>query len=715
MTTGGPGANQAAETAAWVGRAFRQAAVVNRARISVRAGAVAAVPVAGMLALGTVIGTPSEAVTMGVGAMLSGVAWRAGDGPETPPLGTMIGATFAIALATVAGTLTGRWPWLHLAVLIPFCLAAGWATALGRRGVVPGTHALIAYAVFGRFPENAPHAFGLAGLVIAGGAAQILFASLVALPAAWRRQRAALAAAYQTLAAQTAAVLGGSAPVASALESAERVLTAPALFADPAASTLAALVDEGRRIRLELIVFGTVARQVQRDGMDGPGLHAELDLALGRVHDALELVVSAAVDAHVTPEQVGDAAESFGAWGASRVALDDATDNEVLTRLDTRLAAVIGQVTAALRLAVGIAGHRGQRRVGRPQAGTQSTLALFRADLRKIRENITLDSASGRHALRLTVVVAGTELLVQRTSLPRGYWAVVAAATVLRPGFGATFTRGAERVAGTVLGAVAATLIAVALNPSGWGIVAVLGLLAFFTYTVFSASFTLGTVGMTGVVVFLLHAVSPDSATTALDRGIDTLIGGSIGLLAYALWPTWSANSTDRVLATLLDAQHAYLRAVLDALVTGSHEDTERLRPLARRARIAWTDAESAVKLARSEPRHGEHDPRAAAATLSALRRVVYGVHALRLEASGDAGEELPAMPELQPLADALVGSLAMIAAGLRDELPALAQLPPLRLLYRELPELPDGIRATLDELIDATDTVAASIGFALP
>ena len=67
-----------------------------------------------------------------------------------------------------------------------------------------------------------------------------------------------------------------------------------------------------------------------------------------------------------------------------------------------------------------------------------------------MRSVANLHSAAGRHALRLAVVVSLTELLIQRVALPRAYWAVVAAATVLRPGFGQTFTRGAERVLGTL-------------------------------------------------------------------------------------------------------------------------------------------------------------------------------------------------------------------------------------------------------------------------
>ena len=51
--------------------------------------------------------------------------------------------------------------------------------------------------------------------------------------------------------------------------------------------------------------------------------------------------------------------------------------------------------------------------------------------------------------------------------LQRSYWMVVAAATTLRPEFGATFTRGTERALGTCLGVGLAGAIAVALHPAG--------------------------------------------------------------------------------------------------------------------------------------------------------------------------------------------------------------------------------------------------------
>ncbi len=247
-----------------VGHAFRAAGSFDRAQISARAGIVAAIPVAAMLALGTAAGSPAAAVTMGVGAMLSGVAWRAGDGPLVPPIGTMLGASAALATTALAGMLSGRWPWLHLLLLVIFCLIAGTATSLGRRGIVVGTQSLIGFIVFGRFPETVPNALALTGLVLAGGGAQSLFATLVAVPLAWRRQRDALAAAYRALAEFTGQLGGSSMPLATALDAADQVLALPALFGDPDRHALADLVSEGRRIRLELIGLGALVEHERR-------------------------------------------------------------------------------------------------------------------------------------------------------------------------------------------------------------------------------------------------------------------------------------------------------------------------------------------------------------------------------------------------------------------------------------------------------------------
>jgi uncharacterized membrane protein YccC len=468
-------------------------------------------------------------------------------------------------------------------------------------------------------------------------------------------------------------------------------------------------VREGRRIRLELIVFRTMVAQVRRvDPELAKAADEQLHVAVTRLRNLLELVVIAICgDEAALAELFGDAQELTD-WGTSRIPLQSAA-------LDERLAALIGQVAAAARLATALrppARRFGLIPLGQPSLGLRRALRRVRYGLRRMRAGTNLQTSAGRHALRLVVVVPLTELLVQLLGLPRGYWAVVAAATVLRPGFGATFARGAERVLGTLVGVVIASFIAVAIDPSGWGVVAVVAVLSYFTYAVFPASFAWGTAMMTGVIVFLLHAVSPDSSQIALDRGIDTAIGGAIGLITYALWPTWSALSAGPLLARLVDAQRAYMDGVLGSLASGRELQESTLRSLAREARIAFADAEAAISLALGEPVHGDADPRQASTTLGALRRVVYAIHALRL---GLDDAEPRALPQLAPLRTSLDDALGLLSDSLRDGT-AEAPLPHLRALHRELGHEADAavsptLLVELDELVDATNTAAMTAG----
>jgi uncharacterized membrane protein YgaE (UPF0421/DUF939 family) len=700
-------------------RAVRAATQVDRTAISARAGLVAAIPVAGVLAVGTLAGQPVVAVTLAAGAMLSGVAWRGGGGSVVPPIGTMVAAAVGLAVATLAGTLSGHVAWLHLGLLAGFCLAAGLLTTLGRRGVVVGVQTVIAFVVFGRFPENLGGALTLAGLALGGGAVQIATATLVARPPTWRRQRSAVAGAYRALGALAADPAASNIPSADSLEEAELELSGAALFADQAAVTLSSLVDEGRRIRLELVALAGYRHH--------PVVAERLELA----RQVLELVATSIEDRGRSDRELDQRAAGLSCWGKPPAAGSPA--QELGPAVRTRVAALGGQLRAAARLTTQSARPPGLRHLFHPSLGSRSPRHQLAADVRRLRASATLSSATGRHAVRLAAAVTLTELIVQRAQLPRGYWAVIAAATALRPEFGATFTRGAERLLGTTVGVIAATLIAAALQPAGWGMVAVIGLLAWATYAVFPASFAAGTAGITAVIVFLLHPVAPDSTTIAVDRGINTAVGGAIGVAVYLLWPTWSGRSAEPLLADVVGAQRRYLHGVLQAVIAGGQPDESALRRLARQSRIAYSDAEAAVTQSESEPLRGI-DPRQGRAVLVGLRRLVYSVHALRADLMS--AVDRPARPELGPLSQALDRSLELIQAQLQTPPTGWRRLasgrsagqaagpdvalPPLRQLYSDLVPGPaaassEPVLAPIDELVDAINTVAEALELTLP
>ncbi|HWD74147.1 MAG TPA: FUSC family protein [Solirubrobacteraceae bacterium] len=715
--------------------AVRAAADFDRTAVSAAAGLLAAIPVVVVLGVGLALDDPVAGVTMGAGAMLVGIAWRTRGG--RPPLAVMTIDALIMAVSTFVGCVTGSTTWMHLIVLCAWSFMGGLLVGVGNRGAVIGTQAIIAVVVFGRFAEPAPAALGLAGLVLVGGLAQVLLQSIVRWPLPLRAQRTATAAAYRELAKLAGATddLSALAP-AEALDDAERTLASPALFGDAALMTLRSLVSEAYRSRIQLIGLHALLRQQHPPTLDQRRPAAGTDSgspttgaagAADAVDDlgrwSLRLTASALELAAQAIEGREDADEELRRIVAELTAAIDQRERFThLTepgerQLIRRLSALSGQLRAISSLAPD-AMTGGGLRSRRPVRRTDRPVERVRAHLAELRANASLQSPAGRHAVRLAVIVPVTELLARELPLSRSYWVVVAAATVLRPEFGATFTRGTERAVGTTVGVGLAGAIAVLLHPAGGVTVAIVGLLAWAGYATFPASFATGFAFITAVVVFLLNAVSPDTLATASARLLDTLIGGTIGLIAYALWPTWSRTPAWQSLADLVAAERMYLDRVLTALIDGHRAREQVMTGLSRRARLTRTNAEATVARSLSEPTTRRIDARRSQAVLGAMRRLIQAAHVLRLDAQEE--RERRPMPELKPLKDGVDGLLTSVESTLRpdpQDASSPIPLPDLRERYRGVQRAARGeaqaaeLLAELDEMVDAANGVASAAG----
>lgn len=700
--------------------AVTRAARFDRSLVSFQAGLLAAVPVVAVLAGGIAAGDSVAGVTMAAGAMLVGIAWRTTGG--RPPLALMATDAVMMSIATFLGCVTGSVPWLHLVLLAVLSLIGGLLVGVGNRGGAVGTQAIIAAVVFGRFSQPPGGALGLAGLVLAGGAAQVLFLTIVRWPTPLRVQRQATASAFRALARLAADEGDGSTVSAgAALDEAAATLGSASLLGDAALMTLRTLVNEGRRMRVALAAIHSLLRS-QRDATGAPGGGGSPPRqALTSSAELLELAARAI-------EGDRDAARLLPGRGAqlsrdvkratAEITQSGVGDVSALARsaahqMSRRLAALAGQLRAVASLAPA-AGEGSGLRSRRPYPRTSRPLERIRSDLSQMRADASLQSPAGRHALRLAVVVVLAELLAGHLPLQRGYWMVVAAATVLRPEFGATFTRGTERLLGTCFGVGLAGAITVGLHPAGGATVVLVGVLAWAGYSVFPASFAAGFGFITALVVFLLNVVSPDTLATATARLIDTLVGGAIGLLAYVLWPTWSQAPAREALADLIAAQRDYLDAVLAAVTRGGRAHEDPLGPLTRRARMARTKAESTVAISLTEPRTRRIDADESRGALAAMRRLIQAAHVLRLDAE-DEPERSP-LPELSPLVRAVDQQLETVESRLRSETPedgdgVESPLPDLRAAYeafeRARPAHGDQLLAELDEIVDAANSLA--------
>ena len=703
--------------------------------VSFDAGLLAAIPVMAVLGGGIAFGDPVAGVTMGAGAMLVGIAWRTTGG--RPPLALMATDALVMAVSTFVGCLTGSVSWLHIAVLCLWALMGGLLVGVGNRGGVVGTQAIIAVVVFGRFSEPPLPALGLAALVLTGGLAQVAFLSVIRWPLPLRGQRTATAAAYRALAQLAAATDEASTlPAAAALDEAEASLASPTMFGDAALMTLRSLVSEGYRLRVQLMSIHALLRQGQTSDaaeeeaaravarraltLSAAALEAAADSIRGDVAAAARLQTCVAeLDAAV--KAYGDAvagalsASSSGSPGSP--GSPGSAAGPTVVHAARRLSALAGQLRAIASLAPA-AGQGGGLRSRRPYGRTNQPLQRLRADLAQLRANISLDSPAGRHALRLAVVVPVAGVIARELPLQRSYWVAVAAATVLRPEFGATFTRGTERALGTCLGVALAGAITVALHPAGGVTVLIVGVLAWAAYSVFPASFAVGYGFITALVVFLLNAISPDTLSTASARLVDTLVGGTLGLLAYVLWPTWAQVPAWQSLANLVGAERAYVGSVLGAVASGEQADEPEMRTLARRARLARTTAESTVARSLSEPTTRRIDAEQSQEALGAMRRLIQAAHVLRLDAQEERHRR--PLPRLESLRSDVNELLDTVQATLRARPaapPPAPTLPDLRADYlafeRDCGQDPEtqALLAELDEIVDAANGLAVVSG----
>ena len=141
--------------------------------------------------------------------------------------------------------------------------------------------------------------------------------------------------------------------------------------------------------------------------------------------------------------------------------------------------------------------------------------------------------------------------------LGRGYWVPLTVIFVLRPDFGATFTRGLQRYAGTAIGVVLATLVAASLKPGDWVETVLIGVFSWVCYAFLFANYAIFTAAVTALIVFFVSLEGVRTYTAVVDRAADTAIGGALALGAFLFWPTWEGKA-DGITCTWTAAPAAY-------------------------------------------------------------------------------------------------------------------------------------------------------------
>jgi uncharacterized membrane protein YccC len=244
----------------------------------------------------------------------------------------------------------------------------------------------------------------------------------------------------------------------------------------------------------------------------------------------------------------------------------------------------------------------------------------------EIRNNLTLRSASFRHAVRLGVTTAIAASIASAFHLTRGYWIPMTVVIVLKPNFGGTLQRSVQRISGTVLGALLASILLFLLK-SSWLLLICLAVLAFLTFTLRNRNYSLFALALTPMIMVMLDLVRPTTVTDGLLRILHTLIGSGLALLCgYFLFPVLERRRLPLQLAETLRSEAAFLRAIREYL------DGEEKRPLAeyrRDAALAVANAATAGQRLMSEPPHLRGNVEASMASVNYCRRILHMLAAL--------------------------------------------------------------------------------------
>ncbi len=222
--------------------------------------------------------------------------------------------------------------------------------------------------------------------------------------------------------------------------------------------------------------------------------------------------------------------------------------------------------------------------------------------LNLLKENCTLESAIFRHALRLGVSLSVGVILYSVTNLPMGYWITLTTMLVLKPNLGATFQRFFQRVGGTILGAVIAAIILVAISSKPI-LDIIIVITVFFGVALIGFNYGYSVVFLSIFILLITDTSNSTGWQFAEIRVLNTLIGAGLAFAShYFIWPNWECDRFPRQLATALRESQTYFNDVM-AVYQGTTEYDAKIIARRRQTGLAIGNAQASFQGLLREPK----------------------------------------------------------------------------------------------------------------
>jgi uncharacterized membrane protein YccC len=657
------------------------------------------------LAVGAATGAVSGGVTMGMGAL--NVAFSDSSEPYAQRGFRMLRASVIVAIAVFAGALSGRHVATSVAVATGWAFAAGMLVALGQAAADIGALSLVVLVVFAAQPMP-PEKAALAGLLaFAGGLLQTLLALVFWPLHRYDPERRALADLYLELARAAASpVTASDAPPASAQSTqAQAAIGTHGQNHSLEAERYRLLLSQAERIRLSLLTLARLRIRIRRESEGSPaGEVIERCLAissslLGSIGNSLLAGESGKTD----PERLMELqslAEGLREPGQHGPVPAMALDARI------QMDALAGQLRSAAEL-TSHAMPEGAAAFAQSEAKQPWTLRIG-GRMATLRANLTLKSAACRHAVRLSACIAVGEGLARGLNWPRPYWVPMTIAIVLKPDFSATFSRGVLRLAGTFAGLVIATGLFRWLSPGLGMQVALLGVMAFVMRCFGPANYGILVAAVTALVVLLFAIIGIDPKAVIAARGLNTVAGGAIALLAYWVWPTWERTQVSESMAQMLDAYRNYFRAIRESYLRPEVSLASELDRARVGGRLARSNLEASIDRSSGEPGSSAESVNLLGGMLASSHRLAHAMMALE---AGLARRPLDRVRQgFHTLAIHIELTLYYLSAALRGSPLTGGDLPDLRQDHNDLVGLGDPLTERYALVNVETDRITNSL-----
>lgn len=184
-----------------------------------------------------------------------------------------------------------------------------------------------------------------------------------------------------------------------------------------------------------------------------------------------------------------------------------------------------------------------------------------------LKNNLTLQSASFRHALRVMLTCAVGFLISKFISEGNhSYWIIMTIIIILKPGFSLTKQKNFDRLTGTIGGGLIGLLILAFVQNQ----TILFALILFFmvgTYTFVRLNYIVMVIFLTPYVLILFHFLGLGAADVASERLADTAIASVLAFLAsHYLFPHWESDSLRNYMAKVLKANVHYLQKLKELI-----------------------------------------------------------------------------------------------------------------------------------------------------